>query len=141
MKTIAFCSVIIISSLPVFAQHIKDAAVPDAVKTAFKKAHSSVKASWEKEGKNYEAGFKKDGHTMSALMMPDGTLLETETDITASELPAPVREELKKKFGGKKITEYARIEKASGEVNYEAEINGKDELFNENGKYLRETHE
>jgi hypothetical protein len=96
-------------------------------------------ATWEKEGKNYEAGFKEKGYRISVLWHPDGTLIETEQDIQQGELPTLVQAVLNKRFKGKFITEYALITTAAGAVQYEAEVGGKDELFSQEGKFLKES--
>jgi hypothetical protein len=108
------------------------------VRTSFEKNYPGIPASWEKEGKDYEAGFKQHSQSISVLFDKDGTLLETEKGIAQSEFPAPVQAELTKRYKGKPIKECAMITKANGDVNYEAEINGKDVLFNQDGKFLKE---
>lgn len=65
-------------------------------------------------------------------------IAETEKLIQQSELPLPVQAELNKRYKGKAVKEYAMIVKEGGEINYEAEINGKDVLFASNGKFIKE---
>jgi hypothetical protein len=127
-----------IFSLKSIGQHIKPSAVPPAVRTSFEKAYPGVAASWEKEGKDYEVGFKQNGHDISVLYHNDGTLSETEQSIKGSELPSLVKAELNKRYKGKAVKEYAMITKADGEINYEAEIDGKDVLFTPDGKFVKE---
>lgn len=116
------------------AQNINPAKVPSPVKSAFAKAHASVtKVNWETEGGNYEAGFKLDGKQTSAVYTPKGILVETEVQIKATELPAAVLAQLK----GKKVTETAKITKADGTVIYEAEVKGKDLLFDLKGNLIK----
>ncbi|RYE04846.1 MAG: hypothetical protein EOP33_08370 [Rickettsiaceae bacterium] len=59
---------------------------------------------------------------MSALLSPAGALLETETDMAPSHLPAPVRATLARAYPGYKVTEAATIVAASGATTYEAEV-------------------
>lgn len=109
--------------------------VPAAVKQSFSKAYPGVKASWEKEGSLYEAEFKYSGKKMSAVFDESGNMKESETSIKSSELPPTALSYLKERNA--RITEAAKITMADGVVNYEAEVNGKDFIFDENGKFLR----
>lgn len=116
-----------------FAQKVAAAKVPAAVKTAFANNHPGVKVNWEKEKQNYEAGFSVNGKETSAVYAVSGSLIETEVSIKSSEFPAAVMAKLK----GMKITEAAKITKGDGTVNYEAEVKGKDLLFDANGKPVK----
>ena len=129
----------LIASVSTSAQNIPIKDVPVAVRASFAKKYPGRPCTWEKEGKNYEAGFKEHDHHLSVLWHADGTLIETEKDIPASELPGPVRSALDKRFAGKAITEAAIIITAAGKVRYEAEVEGKDELFSRQGKFLKES--
>jgi hypothetical protein len=125
-------------ALSVFSQKLNESQVPAAVKTAFEKKYPSVKASWDKEDANYEANFKHDGKAMSAVIGKNGTVVETETDIPVTDLPKAVQDYMKKNYPGVKIEEAARIVKANGDVNYEAEVHHKDVIFDAKGKYIKE---
>ena len=120
------------------AQKLKEADVPAAVKASFTKHYPGVTAKWEKEDGKYEAGFKKDGNSMSALFEANGTMTESEMDIKVSDLPATVLAYVKEHYKGKTIKEGAKITKADGTVNYEAEVDGKDVIFDAAGKFLKE---
>ncbi len=116
-----------------FAQKIADAKVPAAVKTAFTKNHPGVKAKWEMEKQNYEAEFILKGIETSEVYVASGSLVETEVSIKPSEFPAAVMAKLK----GVKISEGAKITKADGTVQYEAEVKGKDLLFDAKGNPVK----
>jgi hypothetical protein len=121
------------------AQKLNAAKVPQTVKAAFSKAFPTAgSVKWEMENNNYEAGFKQDGKSMSAVMDAKGAVLETETDIKVAELPKAVADYLTVHYKGAKVKEAAIIKKASGEINYEAEVNGKDVLFNSKGEFIKE---
>ena len=111
---------------------------PSAVKNAFAKNFpgASVKK-WDKEDGKYEANFSKGGKIMSATFAADGTLEETETDIKVSELPASVTEYIKTNYKGAAVKEAAMIVRGSDKM-YEAEVKGKDLLFDIQGKFLKE---
>ncbi|MBE9601971.1 PepSY-like domain-containing protein [Pedobacter sp. MC2016-24] len=120
------------------AQKITAAKVPATVKTAFAKAHPDVKTvSWEREKSSFEAGFKLNSHEMSEIYSPKGVLEESETEITIAELPKQASNYLEIHYKGVKIKEAAKIVKASGVVNFEAEIKGKDILFDANGNLIK----
>ena len=112
--------------------------VPVAVKNAFEKSfpNTSVKK-WDKEDGNYEANFLKDGKTMSATFDAKGIWKETETDIKVSELPASVLNYIKTNYKGTTIKEAAITETEKGKM-YEAEVKGKDVLFDMQGKFIKE---
>jgi len=67
-----------------------------------------------------------------------GILKESEVSMPVSELPATVSEYLAKNYKGIPVKGAAKITKADGTVNLEAEIKGKDILFNTNGKFIKE---
>jgi hypothetical protein len=119
------------------AQAVKADKVPAEVKNAFAKAHPGVNASWEKEDGNFEAEYKQDGKTMSSVMDKSGEVLETETDIPASELPAEAKRYLSEHFKNAKVKEASRVVKANGEVSFEARVNKQDVVFDANGKFIK----
>lgn len=121
------------------AQKIQEKEVPGSVKTALQKQFPNAKnVKWEKEDSNFEAGFTLNSTGYSVLLTASGSILETETEISADALPAPVKDYLKKYYPGKKIKEAAKITDAKGVVTYEAEVNGKDLIFDSSGKFLKE---
>ena len=113
--------------------------VPAAVKAQIKALYPQVKdVKWEKEGSNYEAEIEQKGsEDMSVLLDAQGTVLETETDIKVSELPAAVRTYVAQKLGNQPIKEAAKIVKADKTIEYEAEVGKKDYLFDSNGNFLK----
>ena len=122
-------------------QKLDASKVPAAVKTTFATKYAGLSAKWEKEDGKYEANFKQDGNTMSAMFMPNGTFTESEMDIKVSDLPASVLLYVKQHYAGKTIKAGAKITKADGTVNYEAEVSGKDVIFDTNGKFIKEVKE
>ena len=125
------------------AQKLKAAQVPAAVVAGFNQKFPQAKeVKWEKEGGHYEAGFEQGKQEMSALLSADGTLVETETEIQVSQLPAGVQATLARQYKGVKIKEAAKIVAAgTGAVTYEAEIeqSGKevDLLFDAEGREVK----
>ena|SRR5690348_10596426 len=119
----------------------KESEIPLPVKNAFEKKYPHTKASWDKEGVNYEANFRQDGKAMSAVIDKNGTIVETETTIPVTDLPTTVKAYIEKHYAGVKIEEAARIVKANGDINYEAEVRHKDLVFDANGKFIKETRD
>jgi hypothetical protein len=106
----------------------------DAAKATLKKAYpAATGVKWDKEDGGYEASFKNGGKSMSLIIDAKGMVKETETDITVAELPAAVRTYVAKNMPGKKIKEAAIIINGAGKKMYEAEVSGKDVLFDEAG--------
>ena len=117
----------------------KSIAPPVAAKAAFAKAFPGVtKVKWENEDGNYEASFTDKGQKMSAVYDGKGTLKETEVSIKISELPAAVTDYMKQHYKGLTVKEAAKITKADGTVNYEAEVNKKDVVFDAKGAFIKE---
>lgn len=128
----------LLTVISVQAQKNLDAAkVPAAAKAAFAKAHPNVTGKWEKEEGEYEVTFKEAEKEMSCVIDKAGTIKETETEIAPGELPAPVTAYIKKHYNGTKLKEAARIVKADGTTVYEAEIKGKDVLFDAAGNLVK----
>ena len=113
------------------AQKMKADKVPAAVTAAFAKAYpKATDVSWEKEKSgDYEVGFEMGKEEMSVVYNAQGVEQEVETEIKTSALPAAVQAALK----GKKVKEAAIIKKG-GKTYYEAEVGGKDLMFDANGK-------
>ena len=117
-----------------YAQKVKASQVPAAVKAAFAKKHAGLsKVSWEMEKSDYEAGFSLNGKETSEVYTEKGVLVESEVEIKVSELPDAVKMKLK----GQKVKEAAKITKANGTIVYEAEVKGKDLLFDAQGNAVK----
>jgi hypothetical protein len=112
--------------------------VPAPVKQAFETnfPNTTVKK-WDKEDGDYEANFNTNGKTMSATFDAAGNLKETETGIKISELPAPVADYVKTNYKDAAIKEASVVERGKEKM-YEAEVKGKDLLFDMQGKFLKE---
>jgi uncharacterized membrane protein YkoI len=134
-KSTSLLAVFALSTGLLFAQ-----SCPKPVKDAFKKAYPNVKAKWSTEKDKttlHEAEFEINGVEMSATYNADGSLVETEQELTKSEVPLAVIESCMKAHPKAKMKEYAKITRASGEIAYEIEIknNGKEQdvLFKADG--------
>lgn len=138
MKKFIFIVAIVICTISTgFSQkHI----IPNEVKTAFAKQYPNVtKVNWEKEKGDYEAGFTVDKIENSVLLDAKGNILETEVAVEKTTLPAAILAYVTKNYAGKKIEGAAKINSTKEGVIYEVAIDSKDVLFNEAGKFLRES--
>lgn len=121
-----------------YAQKVQPNEVPAAVKTALQKQYPTAKTvKWEKEKDAYEAGFELKETDYSVLLSAAGDILETEIEIRVDELPANARAYVTKNHPGQKIKEAAKITDAKGVVTYEAEVKGKDLIFDNTGNFVR----
>lgn len=140
MKKLIFLLLAVASVSFASAQKISGKDVPPAVKSSFHKQYPHVKnIVWEKEKGHYEAGFKQKGMEHAVLMNASGNILETEEAIAISSLPLKLKEYVIKNYPGKKIKEAAKIINAQGILTYEAEVNGRDLIFDHAGDFLKET--
>ena len=113
--------------------------VPAAVKNALaKKYPEAAHVTWEKENGNYEANWGgKSGEDNSVQFTPAGNFIEIVKAIPVSELPANVSAYVKSHYNGAKITEAGKVTDAKGKLSYEAEVHGKDVIFDENGNFVK----
>ncbi len=110
--------------------------VPTAVKQAFEKQYAGTKAKWDNENGKFEASFKKADKDMSILYNANGTVEETELAISITELPAAATAYITSHKLGK-VKEAAKITKANGTIEYEAEIKTGDALFDSKGNFIK----
>lgn len=121
------------------AQNIKTGTVPTAVKSALSKKYPQAgKVGWEKEKGNFEANWGgKSGEDLSVQFTPDGTFIEQVAAISPGKLPANISIYVKQHYNGTKINEAGKITDAKGATMYEAEVKGKDLIFDEKGNFLK----
>jgi len=121
------------------AQKVKSTDVPAAAKSALMaKYPNAAKITWEKEKGNFEANWGgKSGEDMSVQYTPDGAFVEQVEAIKPSALPTGVAAYVKQHYKGAKITEAGKVTDAKGAMMYEAEVKGKDLVFDEKGNFLK----
>jgi hypothetical protein len=138
MKKIIVMTTLCLGLSSVYAQKIKEADVPAAVKEGFKNSFPNSKAKeWEKEDDNFEAEFDVKKVETSALFDANGSLLQTEVEIAVKELPKAIIDYLSKNETGKKIKEAAKITDNKGVISYEAEVTEADYIFESAGNYIK----
>ena len=142
MKKLMLSAILLAGTLTgiAMAQDLKEKDVPAAVKSAFaKKYPDAQKVSWEKEKGNYEANWGgKSGEDNSAMFSPSANFLELVQAIPVSQLPSSVAPYIKQHYKGAKIKEAGKVTDASGKHMFEAEIKGKDLIFDEKGVFIKE---
>ena len=122
------------------AQDLKEKDVPATVKAAFaSKYPAAKKVSWEKEKGNYEANWGgKSGEDNSAVFTPAASFVEIVVAIPVGQLPPSVASYISLHYKGAKIKEAGKVTDAAGKHMYEAEIKGKDLIFDEKGAFIKE---
>ena len=124
-------------SLAASGQKFEASKVPGAVKISFAQKFPNAIVKWEKENDKYEANFKQGTNIMSALFDANGTMTESEIAIKIIDLPANVLSYVKEHYNGKTIKEGAKITRADGTINFEAEVERNDLLFDVKGNFLK----
>jgi hypothetical protein len=140
MKRFALCGLTgLLLSAAVYAQDLKATQVPPAVREALlKKYPSATRVGWEKEKGNYEANWGgRSKEDSSVTFTPGAVFVEIVVAIPVAELPAGVAPYVKQHYGAAKIKEAGRVVDAVGMVSFEAEIKGKDLIFDEKGNFVK----
>ena len=138
MKNLVIVSISLMFTSISFAQKLKKNEIPLKVKTAFENKYPTLKVKkWEKENMNYEASFEIKEKECSLLIDTTGKILETELEIEMNSLPENMKEYLSKNYPKQKINETAKITDSKGTITYEAEIKGKDLIFDVNGNFIK----
>jgi len=110
-------------------QKITEKNLPVAVKTAFNtKFPGALNVKWGKENaKEYEAEFKLNNNAISANFLANGEWVETETSLSAADIPVTISNAIKSKYPGATITKGEKLEKPGDKIFYEVFIktNGK----------------
>lgn len=126
-----------------FAQGLKEKNVPAAVKDAFaKKYPGAIKVSWEKEDGNYEANWGgKTGEDNAAQFSPSGNFVEYAQAVETGRLPVEIKNYVKAHYSGVAIKEAAKVTDAAGVITFEADIKGKELIFDAKGLFVKEKKE
>ena len=122
-----------------FAQKVKSTDVPKAVQSALtQKYPDAASVTWEKEKGNYEANWGgKSKEDNSVVFTPEGKFVEMVKAIPITDLPIAIPSYVKKNYNGAKITEAGKVTDANGKTMYEAEVKGKDLIFDEAGNFIK----
>jgi glyceraldehyde-3-phosphate dehydrogenase/erythrose-4-phosphate dehydrogenase len=105
-----FIVLILVSGISICATAQKKAP-KEVVKAFTEKFANASSIKWDNESADeWEAEFKMNGKKMSAAFDNEGKWLETETEISAGELPSAVSETLSREYAGYKKTEISIVE-------------------------------
>ena len=121
------------------AQKVKSSQVPAAATSALlKKYPTATKVTWEKEKGNFEANWGgKSGEDMSVIFSPNGAFIEQVEAIPVGALPSSVTKYVAANYKGAKIAEAGRVTDGTGKTMYEAEVKGKDLVFDNQGAFIK----
>ena len=136
MKTIPF--IIIMVSTLLACQQKKEVIVPTLIKEAFRRLHpNATDVRWIQEPSIFEAKFK-DGRLEGAVSFDEqGEIIETEEVIEREQLPncQAIEDYVKANYSGETIQRCEKIVKRDSSTIYEIQINGKELLFDSEGKF------
>lgn len=121
------------------AQRLNKARVPAAAQSALTRQYPKAShVIWEREKGTFEANWGgKSNEDSSALFSPNGQFVELAVAIPVSGLPAGVAAYVGTHYAGARISEAARVLDAKGQTTYEAEVKGKDLIFDRAGNLLK----
>lgn len=139
MKKLAIIAAVGLMTSTAFAQKVQEKDVPANAKNTLLKAYPNAKeVKWDKEGNNYEAGFDLNKVDYSVLFDEQGNITETEIEIGLNELPQKAKDYIAQNYKGLSTKEAAKITDAKGTITFEAELKGKDLIFDTEGNFLKE---
>ena len=120
------------------AQQTKQIEPPAIVKASFAKMFPDVQqTNWDKENGQYEASYTNGQHKGSVLFDSNGKWTEREVVIPIEQLPREALLYMQQHYKGQTLKGAAKITKSNGEVQYEAEISGKDVFFTQHGVFIK----
>jgi hypothetical protein len=92
---------------------------------------------WDKANDLYEASYTNGQHKGSVLFAADGKWTEREVVILINQLPKGALQYMQQHYKAQPLKGAAKITKSNGEVQYEAEISGKDVFFTQQGIFIK----
>jgi hypothetical protein len=139
MKALVMLFFVVTFSVPFYPQNV---VVPKEVQHSFQEMYPNAEdIKWEQEENMFEAEFLSGGLSMEACFMPDGSFVESETEIPDDELPPFITNYLMENYPGYTIREADKVTDAEANVFYEVEIMVQDTdyevLFNEDGRFMK----
>lgn len=142
MNKFILLSAVMLCTLRMEAQSIKQRDVPAAVLTSFIVLHPNAsKVKWENEDGMYEGSFLTAKKETSLLFSREGILVQTENEIAPVELPAGIVEYVSKIHPSATIEEATKVTDNKGVVNYEVEVADVDFLFSNTGQFISQEKE
>ena len=113
------------------AQSVSADKLPTVVRAGYASRFPGTrKVEWKrKSDRSYEAEFDLHGIGIAAKFDSTGTWLETESDITAQQIPAAVNHAVGRSFKGYAIIERQRLERRSGPTLFELHLANTTEIL------------
>ena len=138
MKKVFF-AILMAGSLPVMAQKMKAAQVPEPTQKSFAKSYpGTTDVKWEKENGNFEANFMQGNQKVSVLYNEKGEVLETEYPMESNRMPANMTKYIADNYPGKSVKEVSRVAKPHQPMSYEVIVADKELTFGPNGQFMKE---
>lgn len=137
MKPVLMFLTFLFCSTRLSAQPIKDADVPFTVMDKFTLLYPDAKSLlWERKGEKYVAEFRNEKMETTAILMADGTVVRTETEIKIIALPEAATAYLALNFESRKIEETRITEDATGIITFKAMVDKVDYTFDSSGQLI-----
>lgn len=137
MKKLIFVLFAITFCSNINAQNLTESQVPEAVLNAFNTIYPDAdNVEWEAEGAYFEGGIKINDMVTSVLFDANGSVIQTESQISESDLPEGATDYISKNLNNGQIDEAAKITDPSGKISYMAEVKGSEYMFDQDGKLL-----
>ena len=128
-----------------------EAEVPEAVEKAIKAEYPDAKIGEAEEEKEdgkmiYEVEFTVGKKEYEASITPEGKILEIESEIKVTEIPAIVKKAIMAKYEGATLKEAEELIKEKKVASYEVKLVTKEEktmevVFDAKGKFVKEEEE
>jgi len=140
MKKLLTFAIPLLTALSSCAQEVPQSLVPSVVVNAFEQRFPKASdIEWEKKGEIYEVEFDLGFKDHKALIDGTGKMVKHKEEIASADLPAAVKETIKKGFSNYKIDDSDRIE-TEGLVIYKVELENSTEekkiYIGEDGKII-----
>lgn len=138
MKQLLAVGLLYFNLLGVHAQKLSDSVVPVTIKNAFAKMYPDIKkAEWNMESSLYKACFAEKNYKGSVMFDKNAKWTEREVVVPEKSLPASIETYMETNYKNIKITEIAKVTKASGEILYKVGIGSKQILFTKEGDFIK----
>jgi hypothetical protein len=127
-------------SLGSFAQAGQSTSVPANIKQALTlKYPAAANISWEMEQGYYVPSFKNSNVATKALIDAKGSVIQTETKLAVSALPASAKEYISNHYSGIETKEAATVTTSAGKTRIKAIVGLKVLVFEPNGTFINES--
>ena len=121
-----------------YAQNPAPIDVPTKISKTFEKSHPKISdANWTQVGDNYKACYMVDDKKMGVSYNPAGKVIETEKQVSLTQLPTSVLKYVNDNYPGAVLNKMSMVTDAKGKSWYKVQANQQDLAFNSQGKFLQ----